>query len=285
MVNGKASVRTDKEVLNLVRRLKNGALSDDVIEMNLEEFRKFYDFFLRSNNRQVPLVVLVNLEDQVQVILPEWSRQEFLIEGKFRRDDFDFVSLIDWRGAEGPATSFLEFLREELSQRTWRHLVILALGFVALVLAGPSADVYDLLSSLLIQAGTVFLSIYLIFTVSQSETLSADRKLFDKGIFHRYHSDDRNVTRFAILTIALMFVNAILAHAQPLRTTLEEPLFWSLGRWIVAFSTSLVLTMLFHTFFIVSDYYLGRTRDIAERQHMGRIFHEEYRRQCPDDPE
>jgi len=34
--------------------------------------------------------------------------------------------------------------------------------------------------------------------------------------------------------------------------------------------------MLFHTFFTVSDYYLERTRDIAEREHIGNIFHEEF---------
>ncbi len=128
----------------------------------------------------------------------------------------------------------------------------------------------------------LFLSIYLIFTVSQSERLSYDKKLFDAGVFHKYHSDDKNVTRFAILTVALVFANAILVHIPRLNTTLQTPLPGALGRWLVALSTSLAITMLFHTFFVVADYYLGRTRDLAERQHIGRIFHEEYIQQHPD---
>jgi hypothetical protein len=40
--------------------------------------------------------------------------------------------------------------------------------------------------------------------------------------------------------------------------------------------------MLFHTFFIVADYYLERTRDVAEREHIGQTFHEEYRHRHPE---
>lgn len=269
----------------IYKHLRSGRLAADPIILTMEQFRDFYDEALALNDRQVPRVLVVNLEDQAYVLFPEWSRQEIIVESRkpLQDSDFSFLSLVDWRGARVSQTSFPCFLLYEAIDNWLRIGVILLVSVAALLLAGPSSDVYDLLHTLLIQASTVFLSIYLIFTVAQSERLSYDRKLFDKGILHKYYGHDRNVTRFGILTVALVFGNSVLLSSDIVGQTLQDPLPLALGRWIAAISTAIVLSMLFHTFFIVADYYLERTRDVAEREHVGQVLHEEYCREHPED--
>ena len=269
----------------IYKHLRSGRLAADPIILTMEQFRDFYDEALALNDRQVPRVLVANLEDQAYVLFPEWSRQEIIVESRkpLQDSDFSFLSLVDWRGARVSQTSFPCFLLHEAIDNWLRIGVILLVSVAALLLAGPSSDVYDLLHTLLIQASTVFLSIYLIFTVAQSERLSYDRKLFDKGTLHKYYGHDRNVTRFGILTVALVFGNSVLLSSDIVGQTLQDPLPLALGRWIAAISTAIVLSMLFHTFFIVADYYLERTRDVAEREHVGQVLHEEYCREHPED--
>ncbi len=135
------------------------------------------------------------------------------------------------------------------------------------------------MTSLLITSSTVFLTIYLIFTVAQSQALQKDRQLFEQGVLQKYYRDDRNVTLLAILTIVLIFLNSTLLAiaSQSIATTNLWYMQLSL-RSGKAISTALVITLLIHSFFTVADYYLQRTRDVTERDLVARIFHEDFSR-------
>jgi hypothetical protein len=228
----------------------------------------------------------VNVADQAFVMFPEWSRQEIIVTSKraITPSDFGYIAspTLDWRGAQQAPSGFPEFILREFLANKLRTLLFFILTSATLLLIGPTKSALDTLNTLLIQASTVFLSIYLIFTVSQSERLSFDQKLFNKGILHKYYADDKNVTRFAIVTIVFVFVNAVLQYLPLLSSSLSQPLLSSPGRWATAIWSALTTTMLFHTFFIVADYYLERTRDLAEREHIGQILHQEYRKHHPD---
>ena len=276
-------MKNETDLLEICDLILHKKLTDAPIEMSISEFRRFYDVFIQRNQRQVPNILVVNLGDLAYVLFPEWSRQEFIVQSHkpLNKCDFDFVTGVDWRGAEKSSPNFPKFLFQEFWDNRIRTIFILAITFFILVTIGPSSNVYDLLNTILIQVGTVFFSIYLIFTVSQSERLSFDRKLFNSGILSKYYSDDRNITKFAILTIALMLVNTLITYIPVFTNSLTDPLPNAPGRWILASTTALVVMMLFHTFFVVSGYYLERTRDVAEREHVGNILHEEYCRHNP----
>lgn len=271
-------MRNEEELTNISMLIRSGRLEEGPIVMSLEELRLFYEIFIQANDRRIPEVVIVNLADQAFLIFPEWSRQEIIVESNepLVPEDFQFIPDIDWRGAKTPPQRFPSFFVQEFWLSKFRTITVFLVSFVILMLVVRSTDVLDLISSLLIEASAVFLSIYLIFTVSQSERLSYDKKLFERGIFFKYHNDDKNITKFAILTIAFVFVNALIGHLPPIADSLSKPLSLSVGRWIISLTSAFVLTMLFHTFFIVAGYYLERTRDLAEREHTGRILHEEY---------
>jgi hypothetical protein len=277
----------DAKITEIYYRLRSKKLEQEPITLKIDEFKALYNKSLALNQRQVPRVVVINLEDQAYVLFPEWSRQEVIVEGtkSIETEDFSFLSMVDWRGAKGPRAGFFSFIVHEITEN-WRRITgILLASIIILLFVGPALSTYDLIHTLLIQASTVFLSIYLIFTVSQSERLSYDRKLFDKGTLHKYYADDRNITQFGILTVGMVFANSILVSSKIVNSTLQDPLPYATGRWIAAISTSVVLSMLFHTFFIVADYYLERTRDVAEREHVGQVLHEEYCREHPEDCE
>ena len=271
-------MKNESELLDICNLILHKKLTESPIEMSISEFRQLYDMLIQRNQRQVPHTLVVNLADLAYVLFPEWSRQEILVQSHkpITRDDFDFITGVDWRGAEKSSPSFPKFLIREFWDNKIRTIFILVITFTILVMIGPPNDVYNLLNTILIQVGTVFFSIYLIFTVSQSERLSFDRKLFNSGILDKYYSDDKNITRFAILTIALILINTLVTYIPILTNSLIDPLPNALGRWTLAASTALVVMMLFHTFFVVSSYYLERTRDVAEREHVGNILHEEY---------
>jgi hypothetical protein len=270
----------ENDLSKFAQGVVDGVLLDSSIVLKLNEFRRLYEIVLEKTRRRVPYILAIHLGDQVHLILPEYSRQEIVIEPekrkKIRREDFSFLSLVDCRGATSPSRNFLLFLIGEIKINKIRLGLIFLISLALLIFVAPSVNNLDLANTLLIQASTVFLSIYLIFTVSQSERLSSDRKLFEKGILYRYYSDDRNITIFAILTIGLTFANTLLVHLPWISNGLDGFSLISFSRWVISITTSIIFTMLFHTFFVVSDYYLERTRDIAEREHIGNIFHEEF---------
>ena len=269
----------EDDLRELVQEIANDGLLNGPVDLTLKEFRRFYEYFIEINERRVPRVIAIHLGDHIQIVFPDHSRQEIIIapddKRSIVREDLNFITIIDWKGAKGPETSFIRFLVDEIRISKWRIGLMFFTSLVLIIVGSPSPSNLDLINSLLIQASTVFLSIYLIFTVSQSERLSSDRKLFERGTFHKYYSDDKHITSFAILTIALAFINTLIVHwtwfVQRSGTNFTET-----GRWVIGITTSIVVVMLFHTFFIVGDYYLERTRDIAERQHLGSIFHDEY---------
>ncbi len=150
-------MKSEEELNTIYSHLRTGALAEEPIDLGIEEFKRLYKMMLTHSNRQVPSVVLVNLGDQVQLLFPEWSRQEIIIQGRFNRDDFQFLSLVDWRGADGPGPRFLRFLGQEVWHSRWRNLAILLISALTLLLAGPPDVTYNLLNTLLIQASTVFL--------------------------------------------------------------------------------------------------------------------------------
>ena len=268
------------------KEIIKGNLRDSPVIMELDDFKSFYSKFVSLTNRKIPDVTCINLGDQVQLIFPAYSRQEIVIRENKRKlfslDDFSFLSIKNWLGPKKRAKKFVEFLWDELVSNKGKIIVVFLVTFIAFIFIGNDDSNFDLINSILVQASTVFFSIYLIFTVSQSERLSSDRKLFEKGILFNYYNDDRNVTLFAIITIGFAILNTLIVHFPPIQKTLDTPLSIAYGRWIISFTTAFVSSMLFHTFFIVADYYLERTRDIAEREHIGDIFHEEYCKHHPD---
>jgi cation transport ATPase len=269
--------RTPEQIQQMCVRLRSGEYHSQALEVTLDEFQKFHTTILHLS-KTPPIVSLVNLETVVKAQFSDISPQHFDIvhNGPLTEQHFEFALNKKWYGAEQPPQKFWPFMWEEL-KHNYPKLAPLFITSLILLCVVNSDPLYALMATLLIQSSTVFLSIYLIFTVAQSQTLYKDISLFKPGTLQQYYNDDRNVTLLGILTVALTFLSSgVVSLASEYIS--GAGLFWLqiVGRVLKALSTTIVITLLFDTFLIVADYYLDRSRDVIERDMASDILHQDF---------
>ncbi|MCB8927902.1 MAG: hypothetical protein H6652_19995 [Ardenticatenaceae bacterium] len=272
--------RDSNQIQSICRKLLNNEYNPIALQISsIDEFQRFYSTFVNLT-KSIPNVSFVNLETIVKAQFSDISPQHFdiLTDKPLTENDFSFAEKKVWYGADSNIQGFGRFLTTEFKENWQKITPIFFLSFILLYLAN-SDTLYEVIATLLIQSGTVFLSVFLIFTVSQSHILQQDRSLFQSGILQKYYSDDRNVILMGILTIALTFFSQMLIENISFITS-STATDWVLvlGRLLKSFSASIVISILFNTFFIVANYYLDRTRDVLERDLASELLHEDYQR-------
>lgn len=271
--------RSDQELHNICRQLLEHKINTKALRVTLDEFEKLYRAMEHMTGRTPKLSLVRSLGSELFAQFSEIAPQHFVIINAqaITPETFRFVSNISWHGPPKASKGFLAFLLSELRLNLLKICFVFVISTVCLFVAND-LGLYDLISTFLIQSGTVFLSIYLIFTVSQSHKITDDQNLFEHGVTHKYYSDDKNITLLAILTIACTFVNAAIVtifNANQLPLHLDGLVLDS--RLWKAISTSVVVTLLFDSFFTVADYYIGRTLDITERDMISDILDKDFR--------
>jgi hypothetical protein len=270
--------RTTEQIQQTCIKLLHGERNSQALEVSLDEFQKFYATMLHLSKTS-PTVSLVNLETVVKAQFSDISPQHFdiLHNEPLTEQHFEFALKKRWYGAKEPPQGYWTFMWEEL-KLNWRKLVPLFVAILILLYTTNSDPLYELMATLLIQSSTVFLSIYLIFTVAQSQILYKDISLFKAGILQRYYRDDRNVTLLGILTVALTFLSSGVVSLATKYLSSTNPLWLQIaGRVLKALSTTIAITLLFDTFLIVANYYLDRSRDVTERDMASDILDQDFR--------
>ena len=271
--------RKPEEIENICKKLLDGNYGKSALEVTLDEFQRFYTtmVYLTKSN---PIVSFVNLEDVVVAQFSSISPQHFDISDRkimLTEDDFEFVISKKWYGSQGKPQSFGNFLWHEFLLN-WGKLSTIFVISALILFAINDKTFYEQLISLLIQSATVFLSLYIIFTVSQSHTLYKDIVLLKEGILQRYYRDDRNVTLLGIITIAFTFLGSgIISLTNKLDGLVQLDWATMTTRIIRAMVIAIVITMLFDTFLTVANYYLFRNRDVLERDMVADILDNDYR--------
>lgn len=271
--------RSQQQIENICRKLLEGYIGDAALNVTLDEFQEFHAAILRLTEA-APEVSFVNLETIVVAQFSSVSPQHFDIvdDEPLTEDRFDFVSKRHWYGRRDRPQGFMAFLWAEFLLNFSKLLSIFTVSATLLFLVN-SDPLYELVASFLIQSATVFLSLYIIFTVAQSQSLFQDISLFRKGILQKYYTDDRNVTLLGILTIAMTFLNTGLVYAlNSLESWIQGYWVGILARLIKAVFTAFVITLLFDTFFAVANYYLYRNRDVLERDITSDVLDSDYRK-------
>ena len=103
-------------------------------------------------------------------------------------DDFDFAALhATFYGVRKPL-SFIAFIREELSANPFKLLTVFLLTFFIFFLISSNDHIEKLIpiNELIITSTTLFLSIFLLFTVSQNVEKFQNLMLFATGLTHRF---------------------------------------------------------------------------------------------------
>lgn len=269
--------RTDQQLETICTHLLAGEIGNDAFELEFDEFKRLYATMTSLRASAPRLTLVKTLGNEVFAQFSDIAPQHFVITDRqsLTPERFGLVPNLKWYGDQRKPLSFPRFIGKEFRDNLWLLLGVFVGSSVLMFLAN-SSSLYDLMATLLIQSGTVFLSIYLIFTVSQSQRLAEDKRLFKAGITERYFRDDRNMTLFAILTIVITFISSMLV-------SLFDTTWWgtifrvpALTAALKAISTAVAVTFLLDSFLTVAEYYLGRTMDVVERDVIADILHEDY---------
>lgn len=202
-MNGQLSTKAMESTAKIAEQIANGReiLPDSAVRLTLPEFKNLYVEIVNQLGNRNPYVVLIFLNDQVMAMFPQYSGQRIQImhskEKQLQAADFEFVIYKQLHGVRNKLQSFRAFLGTEI-RLYWKWLMLsFTLSALGLHFTG-SESTYSLLSGLLIQSATVFVSIFLIFTVTQSALIQQDVSLFRSGLLHKYRRDDRNVAILGI---------------------------------------------------------------------------------------
>lgn len=247
------------------------------VEVTLSEFQKYYTSLWKLTGSP-PAVSLVNLGTIVIGQFSNVSPQKFGIQTRrfLTCEDFRFVDALRWHGPERACQSFIQFVWVEFRLYWWKLLLVFFTGTGLLYLADDT-QLYSVLATLLIQSCTVFLSIFLIFTVAQSQILYRDIELFESGFLEKYYCDDRNVMWLGITAVALTLLSPMVISlldsyfAEPMASELRVVV-----RLLKALSMSVTIALLFDTFLSVVDYYLQRSRDLIDRDMASEVLSRDF---------
>jgi hypothetical protein len=262
--------RTNQDIDRICVKLLSHEINTEPLPVSLDEFQRFYSTLVNLTKRS-PKVSLVNLEDRVLGQFSDIAPQHFDISEKkaLLDTDFDFIKYKTWYGAKTPPEKFAPFLWTEFKQN-FPKLSLIAIVSFALLFLADNKSLYELIISLLIQSSTVFLSLYIIFTVSQSQSLYSDMELFKSGVLHKYYRDDKNITLLGILTVSSTFLTAgLLYMLSALHANVSIQV-------IKALLVTGNIVLLFDTFLTVVNYYLERSRDVIERNIAADILHDDF---------
>src|SRR6266508_398590 len=200
------SVKSKEKTALIAESIANGQeyVPGETIRLSLPEFKHVYSELVKQLSNRNPYALLIYFDDIIFASFPQHSTQHFRIPRKqahyLMPKDFEFILWRKEYGTLDRLDSFGKFLALEL-RKYWKWLFLtFAAAFIGLHFAG-SNDVYTTLSGVLIQSATVFVSVFLIFTVTQNALLQNDLALFKRVTLHRYRRADRN---FAILGIAVI---------------------------------------------------------------------------------
>ncbi len=139
-------------------------------------------------------------------------------------------------------------------------------------------------NEMLLTSATLFLSVFLVFTVAQSAKLQEDVRLFDTGLLHKFERDDRLITIVAIASLVLSVLNVTLL-GLPVSLDITA---WNVLGYVITLNklslvsppiTGLTIGTLIYCFLALL-YYLKRMMLITNRDMSARVL-ERARRRSP----
>ncbi len=275
---------------DLVQAILSPSGPPQVFTLNLSQFREVFeeiqqtaqgtpiDVVLNGDWAMVQFSRLCNHRIRVLQDLPSNPILRLFVRLFCRRKvltekDFEFASLYaEFYGAR-TYLSFRSFLAEELSTN-WLPLFLTLLvswiAFQSLASSGTTSgkEALEKVNELLLTAATLYLSIFILFTVSQNVGLIEDPYLFRKGLTHRFFRVDKSVAALAIAVVCVSILDIVLLNA-PHSVSLSF-----FGRSLTIQNVSVAapilsavgVTTLADCFLALVQYYFRRVRYVLERK-------------------
>jgi len=281
-----------RNVNDLSMRILAGEPLDSDESLLLDEFADLYHKISeQSGVTQQIDIILQNDRAIVQFTSLSPGRSRVYVVSNHRLSEQDFSRIIHNPVFHGDVLS--TSIKQRIGEERTNLLISFGLGlFFSIVLfvlgnsgaadyghyladpdslpaVGKIVDFITQINEMLLTGATLFLSIFLVFTVAQSSKLQEDIRLFDSGMLHKFERDDRLVALVALTSLLLSILNvAVLGLPEPF-----DMATWRIGGYIITVNklslvsplmTGLAIAAL--TFcFLSLLYYLKRTMLITNR--------------------
>lgn len=247
-----------------------------LIEHSLDEFKTIYKKIQEEKPGTLVDVILNN-----DYCIVQFSRlcqhriyiKQFVKNQKskklFSKDDFQFASIgTRFHGLKNQIT-LIDFLWEELSTN-WLilliSLIIFGLSFFVLTFCVAELNGIRMINELIITISTLFISVFVLFTVSQNSKFMKDNYLFKSGLAHRFFKIDKYL---ALLSIFPLFISVFTLGLIyfPGEIKIFNLIISIPDLRIIIFALSLIsVSILINCFTGLVRYYFERVRYVYEKR-------------------
>lgn len=199
--------------------------------LSLKEFISVYQSVLKQTPKR-PLVNIILLGKSAAIQFSSVSRLRLVVREQRRLTRADFSDTVVDARIYGDQLdhSLVNQIKEER-----RNLpVLLAIGILSFTLmmsvglglaqnlndyianpqgfplVGAALNAMNVVASLIVTSATLFLSIFLVFAVTQNVEMLKDDFLFREGIIFKYHRDDLFIGQVALASLFLGILNIII---------------------------------------------------------------------------
>ena len=188
--------------------------------VDIDTFREVYRHLYESNLLGDKQVFGILFERTALLWFPSNPNLEFVVQHKapLSKDDFSFVLTGSLYGSTDGAYSFPQFVVGEL--RNWRTWVAVLLGAgtaLGVFFGAPKSSSGDVISAM-IPAVALFVSVFVLFAVSQRTLTERDAVLLKSPVYHRYGQIDKYVAWILAAGLLASLASLVGAAAQ------EQPL-------------------------------------------------------------
>ena len=260
-----------------------------IFTLNLSQFREVYqaiqqnveskpvDIVLNSDWAMVQFSRLCNHRIRVTQNLPSNFLSRLVHKTVLTEEDFDFAIYSEFYGAR-TYLSLRSFLVEEISTNGFPLLLTMLISLIVFqsILGTTGKGVLEKVNELLLTATTLYLSVFLLFTVSQNVELVKDPFLFREGLTHRFFRVDQLLASLAVAVMCVSILNVILLNlSPPVSVSLLGRTFTLPDVSVIApFLSAVGVTMLVDCFLALIQYYSRRVRYILEKDLTKRLLDE-----------
>ena len=195
--------------------LKTLEAGDGYEELTLDQFRSIYHKIINRKILNDHTVFAVFAEDRIFISFPEKPDVKFVItkEGVFfSKEDLNFIANLEPMGTYEGEHKFIVFLKKEFRLNWWKLINIFFLTF-ALFFIANNVDMLRKVNEMILASITIFISIFLLFVVSQ-RGYKSEFKLMKEGTLYKFFQNDKYIAMLAIFLIFLSIVTVAFSYVD-----------------------------------------------------------------------
>ena len=284
----------ENEIEEYIFNLKNS--DNGYVELNLQDFKQLYLTILDKKVLSRHTAIIIFIEENVDLMFIERPCFRFNIKNNneyLTSKNFDFViDFIPYGSYEGKYT-FNNFIKDEINLNGTKLIVTFFL-FASLTLLALDYTAIRTINELVLTSITIFLSIFLLFIVSQ-KNITNNIGLFKTGYIFDLIQTDKYILNIAVVVLLLSISNTgltlincnnlfqmmdalyIVNSKHLLLLFLEENsnLILLVKKTLTALLTALNVTLITECYISIFQYYFEREKVVNLTKVSNQLFEKE----------